>query len=197
MAHPEEKNQNQGLLGTAASPDSTCPPSTSGERVMREGDVFRFHYSAQSWERAKHGFGDLNWCFDGQLFYERGMLHDTYWGFRVHNDSGRRFTPAEAEAQGTLTFVCNLNDVRDVPEHQWIQYDEADRFDLRHQNGCYKRFVVKKGANRSVEVRLQVLRERVAAAQRAVESAQRNAYFIVERCTEQRLRLEAGEDVLI
>lgn len=60
---------------------------------LKDGDVYRFVYSDESWTKAKNGMGhgDLNWCFDGKLVYRDGLLCDTYWGLNWHGDNGRYF----------------------------------------------------------------------------------------------------------
>ena len=112
------------------------------------GDVFRFSFNE---ETAKKRLGGYDWCFDGKLIAEkRGgeiRLADTYWC------SPENFYPVEHwEKLGTLTFMCNLNDVEDPKiSDAHLYYDDADIFDLSYQHRCYQRVLVRKGAKRSQE----------------------------------------------
>lgn len=162
----------------------------------REGDVFRFSYSPESWEQARRGLGhgDLHWCFDGQLIYRDGLLCDTYWGLTWGGDNGRHFTLAEAQARGTLTFMCNLQDVEKIPDYDFGLYVDGDAFNLSHQHGCYKYFVKRKGAKKSVELMLAALDAKVTAAKDAIERAARHLEFAVETRDRLRPRIEAGEE---
>lgn len=185
----------QPLSATAEPPQHATGQSveTLSESSIREFDVYRFVYNEHT--RAK--MFEPHHCFDGQLVYRSGVLADTYWGFDVRGDTGRRFTPAEARAKGTLTFVCNLNDIEPIQEYVYEQYDEADRFNLCHQHGCYKKFAIRRGATKSRVRQLAILDQRVKDAKREAASAMERAFHCIERCQEQRRKLEAGEDVYI
>lgn len=163
------------------------------EREIRDGDVFRFAYSEASWERARRGIGhgDLRWCFDGQLVMLAGRLRDTYWTFGAGD--GRSFTPEEARAAGTLTFVVNLNDVREVRQEDLRYYAEEDCYDLRYQHGCYKKFAIRTGAQRSPERMLRWIDERVAELRGEQERVIRSTTFDLMRLAEQRVKIAAGD----
>ncbi len=159
--------------------------------AFSNGDVFHFRYSEL--ERSKRFMPEH--CFDGQLVYDgkSGELFDTYWGFMSLSDSGHHFTPEEAAAKGTLTFICNLDEVQPIQECLYEQYDEADRFDLSYQHACYKKYFIRKGAKKSRAMQLRLLDERQQQAVCDKEHAQR----VIERCIEDRARLEAGVDVYL
>jgi hypothetical protein len=158
---------------------------------MKENDVYRFQYNA---EEAQKIF-EPHHCFDGKLVVKGGMLIDTYWGLDPRGDMGRRFTEEEAKRKGTLTFVCNLDDVVKIPEYLYEQYEEEDAFNLSHQHGCYKHFVIKRGAKKSVKKQLAILEERVKQVKHEAERAMHVAFATIERSYEQAARLVAGEDV--
>jgi len=167
---------------------------TATSLVLHEGDVFRFSYSAETREAAKRGIGhgDLDWCFDGQLVVWDGTLRDTYWSFGRSTD-GRRLTLKEAQSQGTLTFVVNLDDVREVPESETRYYADADCFNLSHQHGCYKKYAVRKTAKKNAERMLAEIDERMRHVRREADSVARQALHDVELLTEARTRLAAGD----
>lgn len=161
----------------------------------KDGDVFRFSYSAESWEQAKRGIcGDLNWCFDGQLVYCDGLLCDTYWGLNWRGDNGRYFKLADALAKGILTYVCNLNDVEPIRDYEYELYAEGDAFNLSYQHGCYKHFVKRKGAKKDKSLMLAKLHAKVTDARKAIESASRDLEYAVERREQLTPRIEAGEE---
>lgn len=161
---------------------------------MKENDVFKFSYNEEA--RAKIYMPDH--CFDGQLVYRDGKLHDTYCGLESHaGDVGRHFTPAEAEARGTLTFLCNLDDVERIPHRDLEQYEPADRWDLSHQHGCHKHAVVRRGAKKSPTLQREILKKRIEAAKREAEAAMRSAFYTIEHVQETLRKLDAGEEVYL
>lgn len=165
---------------------------------MKDNDVYNFSYNDVERQKAARGWGGaLDHCFDGQLIVKNGTLFDTYWGFDPRGDCGRRFTEAEALGKGTLTFVCNLDDVEKISEHLYPQYEHGDAFNLSHQHGCYKYFVVKKSVKKSVKKQLAILDERIRKAKSEADFAMRAAFGCIERCHELAVQLAAGEDVSV
>ncbi len=162
----------------------------------KDGDVYKFRYSAESWERAKTRMGgsDLNWCFDGQLVYRDGLLCDTYWGLGWRGDNGRSFTVAKAQADGTVEYVCNLSEVEKIRPDEYELYADGDAFNLSHQHGCYKHFVKRIGAKRDKERQLLALDAKVKAARDRIESATRDLEWAARRRAELAPRIEAGEE---
>jgi hypothetical protein len=141
---------------------------------IRPGDVFAFKYHM----RPGDTYTDRYWCFDGQLVADMHngeiILVDTYWG---DSGSNRRFTQEEAKAQGTLTLVCNMDEVEPIKDGVYY-YDEKDVFDLSHQHGCYKRLMKRKGAPRSRDAMLAHLRGKMQEAKRKVELAVHDVEFL-------------------
>ena len=162
----------------------------------KDGDVYRFSYSQESWERAKTrmGGGDLNWCFDGQLICRDGLLCDTYWGLSWGGDGGRYFTVAEALAAGTLEFVCNINDTEKIREDELQLYAEGDAFNLSHQHGCYRYFVKRTGVRKDKDRLRTAVHQKVHAAREAVAAAVRNLEYTIERREHLLPLIEAGEE---
>lgn len=154
---------------------------------LREGDVFRFSYH----EEVRAGMFMPYHCFDGQLVVRNGRLCDTYWGF----DSGepRTFTLAEALAQGLLRFVVNLGDVTEIREGDQFLYDEADVFDLTHHAGYRRRFMLRKGAERSQARMLREVDDRIRKARAEAESAVSHVMHQMEHLGKAKARIEAGD----
>lgn len=177
----------------------SAPEPTSQEPAieLRDGDVYRFSYNQATWERAKAGkmgHGDLHWCFDGQLIVRHGLLCDTYWGLTWGGDTGRTFSLEKAQEQGTLTFVCNVNDVEKIRPDEYELYADGDAFNLTHQHGCYKHYVKRRGARKDKERMVAVVNRKVREARSQVESALRDLEWAVRRCEQLTPRIEAGEE---
>lgn len=156
--------------------------------IFREGDVYRFSYSQEARDRAH---GDLHWCFDGQVVVRNGLLVDTYWAgteATARTSDARVVKPSE----GTLTFVCNLSDVQDIRESECRYYADEDVINLSWQHGCYRRYVIRKGTQRSAAKMLAWLDEQIANHKRCIASDIRE----VERLVEQRVKVEAGDTTI-
>jgi len=122
---------------------------------IKEGDVFKFRFNQEYLD--KFPLSDPYHCFDGQLVVVTKsdgnlILEDTYW-----NGNRKKFKLDQLELNGTLTFVCNLNDVDECSESDVRYYNDNDIIDLSYQHGCYKRFVKRRGSKRSKEVMLNFI----------------------------------------
>lgn len=161
--------------------------------AIREGDVFRFRYSA---ERApKHM---PYHCFDGQLIAFKQpdgslLLRDTYWlyahpDFKERSDT-RSFTEDDARERGELEFVCNLGDVERVEKDRTLYYDDGDVFDLSHQHRCYPYFAIRKGAERCPEKMRREIASKIQDAERRINSAK----WEIERMHGYAAKVDAGQ----
>lgn len=151
---------------------------------LREGDVYHWRYTDARLKRFTLG-GDPYWCTDQQAVVRDGKLLDTYWSFGRCGDS-RVIDPADVD----LTFVCNINDVREVRhESETKPYGESDVFNLSYQHGCYKKFAVRKGAERSADRMLREIAAKVEALNSDITFAKRN----LEHLAEMRAQVEAGD----
>jgi len=143
---------------------------------MRADDIYRFRYNGAESERL--GFS-ANHCFEGLLRarpFENGeyLLIDTYWGIE---GQGRSFTPKEAEAKGTLTFYCNLEDVEPIKEYEQAYFADDDLFTVSEQHACVPRCVhwfKRRGAMRNADKMLQVISGRIAENERNARFATDN-----------------------
>lgn len=161
------------------------------EVKVREGDVFRFSYSDAY--RQKANGHDLHWCFDGQLIVQaNGRLVDTYWG--SPGVDGRQWaTFADAERDGTLTFVCNLHDVDVVEEYITRAYAAEDVFNLTSHHGYRRKFAIRRGAIPVQALMLQRIDARIQEIQENAKCVARAAEFDVEWWTKERAKVEAGD----
>lgn len=111
---------------------------------IKVNDIFRFR-----WNYDKERFMPYH-CFDGQLVaiehYNDIVLGDTYWGFGKIDQYSHRFKLDEVLTKGELTFICNLDDVEDIIQHNIFYYEEKDIFNLSYQHQCYKKFAKLKNA---------------------------------------------------
>ena len=158
------------------------------QRVVQEGDVYRFSYNAESQPFDPHH------CFDGQLIARwnggRMSLEDTYWGF-AGGSSNRWFYVENAKEKGALTFVCNLSEVVDIEHYNLHYWAREDVFNLSHQHGCYKKFVRRKDALRSKEAMLSHLYGQLQEARQEVNSALSK----VERAAKKIQEVETSDDL--
>lgn len=157
----------------------------------KDGDVFRFAYNQAEYDKTR---GDLNWCFDGQIVYRDGLLCDTYWGLDWRGVDGRHFTLAEAQAQGSLEYVCNLAEVEKIRPEEYSLYADGDAFNLSHQHGCYKHYVKRIGAKKDPDLMRAAAHRLVSDARDEVDRAVRHLEYAVLRREQLLPRIEAGEE---
>jgi len=137
---------------------------------MKERDYYSFRYNTEYTQNAFEPYH----CFDGRLIAKKDssgriILVDTYW----ISSSNRTFTWKEAKTQGSLEFICNLNNVDDTHEGNLIYYSDRDIFDLSYQHGCYKKYAIRKGADRSKTKILSVLKNKITDAEWKIASSKR------------------------
>ena len=167
--------------------DGDCSPYYKPPVILTEGDVYRFRYSQTERDKTAQGWaGSLDHCFDGTVVVRDGKLVDTYWD---NSNQGRVVTPE----QGTLTYVCNLGEVRQVKEYETLQFDEADVFDLRYNHGCIKRWMVRRDAKPSAKRMLEEVRKKRSAVEKELDSAINHAASTLFQLGELQARLEAGD----
>jgi hypothetical protein len=78
-------------------------------------------------------------------------------------------------------FICNLSEVAEIQHYEAPFYDATDCFDLTHHAGYHKRFVIRRGAERSQKaMRAWAERELKAAIDHA-DAANRNIDWKRER----------------
>ncbi len=136
---------------------------------MKERDYYLFDYNAEY----KQNAFDPYHCFDGRLIAEKDLngriiLVDTYW-----QSNNRTFTWEKAKSQGSLKFVCNLNSVDDIHKGNLIYYSDKDIFNLSHQHGCYEKYAIRRGAQKSKSKMLTVLRQKISDALSNIASSER------------------------
>lgn len=116
-------------------------------KLIKPGDVFRFMYHHEIAKRKT----DIWWAFDGKLVVckdKEGIhLQDTFWGFC--SGEGKRFNLDNVLELGTLTFICNLNDVKLIDPHDSKYYDDNDLYDLSYHHGYQTKICVRKDASKS------------------------------------------------
>ena len=146
---------------------------------IKEGDVFDFCYNQETREK----LFDPYWCFDGQLITKKdrdGKLYlaDTYW-----SSDNKTFELKEINKQGTLKFICNLNEIKEIEEWERDYYADDDIFDLSYQHHCYKAFYIKKNAEKSQAKMLEVLKGKMKEEKFKLESAGREIELLSEKIT--------------
>lgn len=137
--------------------------------ILKLNDYYNFRYNEAETKRIFEPYH----CFDGKLIVKENykkefILVDTYWS----SSDNRTFTLERALNEGTLEFVCNLDDVEEIKQYDLIYYADEDLFNLSYQHGCYKRYAKRKGAVRSREKMLRIIKERISEAEYKLRSAQ-------------------------
>ena len=95
---------------------------------------------------------------------------DTYWGMSPNYGAlERNFYQAE-KVKDKLEFVIDIAACRDSNDHEFLQYDEADRAYIPAGGGS-ARWLVRKDARPSIDLQLKQLYSEVARAESAIESA--------------------------
>lgn len=148
------------------------------EDLMKENNVFNFRYNAQQLAVRT----DPNNCFDGILLSNGIMLIDTYW-----SSGGRQFTLKEAQAQGTLKFLCNLEEMQEIKEYEAEYFDDV--VILFIHAGYRKKWLIKKGQERSKTKMLESIEEKINTKTREFERAK----DAIERLIETKLKIESGD----
>lgn len=125
---------------------------------IKENDVFNFRYNT---EEAKKRIAPYH-CFDGILIATKYgetdlRLVDTYW-YSVENIT---FTLEEAIEKGSLTFLCNLDEMLDIKEWETLYYDDEDIVELNIHAGYRNRFLIKKGVQRSQAKMLKSIKQKI------------------------------------
>jgi hypothetical protein len=153
---------------------------------LKLNDVYKFRYNEDYIKNNSYPYH----CFDGQLIVKQKSdgslyLEDTYWSC----GDNKWFTLEKALKQGTLEFICNLEDVEKCDRDDYKYYNEDDIFDLSYQSGCYARYRKKKGAVRSAEVMRRTIKRGIEKAQSDIQWAERQ----IERGNEYLEKLKNGE----
>jgi len=172
----------------------TCGNTGLATVQFKVNDVFSFRYNE---EETKKRFEPYH-CFDGQFIVkqrENGELYlmDTYWASKYDNFkhwSGYKWkTIEDAQKQGTLTFICNLDEVEEIREHDLQYYADEDLFNLSCQHGCCKFYVKRKGAKRSIDKMLQSIRRKIEDEHSKIRSAENSLKWLNETLK----KIEAGD----
>lgn len=164
----------------------TCGNTGLATIQFKENDVFEFRYKP---EEEKKRFNPYH-CFDGMLVVKKNdkeeiYLVDTFWRGRKN----RAFTPEEAIEQGELTFLCNLEEMVDIGEHETIYYDDADIVKMCIHGGYCNRFLIKKGTQRSQSKMLQSIRRKIEDEHSKIRSAENSLEWLNETLK----KIEAGD----
>lgn len=158
---------------------------------LKTNDVYSFRFNKEYREKNQY----TNHCFDGQFIVkqrENGELYflDTYWaskhdGFK-HRGDHRSMSVSDALKNGHLEYICNLDEVEEIREHDLVYYSDDDLFNLSYQHGCYKFFVKKKGAVRDVIKMERIILEKISYCEDSINSMKRDIVSYKE--TLQRLK---------
>lgn len=133
---------------------------TATELQVKLNDVYNFRFNEKELGKRFMPYH----CFDGTLIVRKRdngdfYFQDTYWGC---NDS-KTFTIKQASEQGSLTFICNLDEVEKCREDDKLYYDDADFITLHIHANYSNAYYLKKGAIRSKEKMIESVNENLIA----------------------------------
>lgn len=136
---------------------------------LRVNDIYKFRYN----EEQERLMVSPYHCFDGILTvkeYDKRelVLVDGYW-----SSENKWFTLKDALEKGKLTLICNLNETEKITEHESKYYDEKDIFILPFHSGYNTVWLKRKSAEKSREVMLNHLKNKVEDRKQKLESAKR------------------------
>lgn len=148
------------------------------EDLMKENNVFKFKYNAQQLVVRT----DLHHCFDGILVSNGTMLIDTYWAAGL-----RRFTLKEAQAQGTIELLCNLEEMQEIKEHEAQYFDDV--IVLFIHAGYRKKWLIKKGQERSKTKMLESIEDKINTKNRELNRVK----DALQTLSETKIKIESGD----
>lgn len=152
---------------------------------IKLGDVYSFSYNDEWYNKINMPYH----CFDGIMFVRQKedgsfCLEDTYW-----SSDNRIYTLEQALKYGTLSLICNINEVEKCNEDDYKYYNANDIFNLSYQHGCYPRFYKRKGALRSPEVMEEIIKRQIEELKQSIGSAKYN----IQRKQELLEKLKSGD----
>ena len=135
-----------------------------------KSDVYKFRYSDEYLKNYK-GIGDLYHCFDGILIEKENSEGIVYWEDTYWSGSENRWFGSMEDilSKGTIEFICNLDDVDDINEHEVKYYNEIDVVYLGMHKGYRSKYLIKKGVQKSKDVVLFGLKNKIKEIESNVE----------------------------
>lgn len=154
--------------------------------VLKENDVYKFRFNEHELKNRQYP----NHCFDGTLIVKkhsdnRLILEDTYWG----SGESKSFTLSKALELGSLTFLCNLDEMLDIKEWETLYYDDEDIVELNIHAGYRNRFLIKKGVQRSQAKMLQSIKQKIEDEHSKIRHAENS----LKLHNEILLKIESGD----
>lgn len=152
---------------------------------IKENDVFNFTYNENYMKNNPYYY----WCFDGQLIVKKDSNGKLYLKDTYSDSECKIFTLEKALKEGSLTFICNLNDVEPIDQYYVNYYSDEDVFNLSYQSGCHKAYYLRKGANRSIAKMKSVIENNISEAQDQIETEKQ----YIEHCKEKLEKVKNGD----
>ena len=137
----------------------------------RNKDIVRYN----GYGHCKDGVAIVKWDNRNKKHY----YIDTYW---YSGSDSEVWIKAE-----DVELLFNLNDVREVKEWEWKDYDKSDRYVLNSEHGYRKSYYVKLKVSPSILQKLENAYEKQNEARQAIDSAVSSYRW----ATEEVARLEA------
>lgn len=151
---------------------------------MKDGDVFRWSY-----KDPKPDWSNVSYWAKSRIGIVKGdFIFDTYWGSSGGNAV---WDFKEANSLLNLDFLANMADLEKVDEHRLIYYADADVVNLNHANSSKGNAYIRKGAKRSPEKMLEVVRHNIERANSRIKSLEHD----IAQLSEAERAILASEDL--
>jgi hypothetical protein len=120
----------------------------------------------------------------------RVILVDTFWG----SMSDAHVLTATEAATASLQFnVGDYDELQRRDGYQWKNYAPADRARITSQHGLQERLFIRKGATEDHATKVENAREKLAEAQRDLDSANRAVQWAMNDLARLRTEHRSGE----
>lgn len=154
--------------------------------ILKENDVYKFRFNEHELKNRQYP----NHCFDGTLIVKkysdnRFFLEDTYWSC----GESKSFTLSKAIELGSLTFLCNLDEMQDIERYEVDYYNDSDIVELTIHAGDRNRILIKKGTQRSQSKMLESIKRRISDKQDTIKYAESS----LKQLNETLLKIESGD----
>lgn len=146
---------------------------------INELDYFIFRYNEKEIEKRFEPYH----CFDGKMTVRKvgdeWYLVDGYWS----GDNVRK-TIKQALDEGSLKFICNLNDVEKIDKYKLDYYIDEDIVNLTSQKGYNGHYSIFKDAERNKEKMIKILKHKISNAEHNIQSSNREIVVAEEKIEE-------------
>lgn len=144
----------------------------------KDGDIYRWSWNEHEYEQRKN-LANLYWCESRIGVVNGEYLVDTFWS---GGSQSRHFHKDTVISKLNVEFIGNKGDFSPCRKEDRAMYDDKDFLDLSHANNSGE-YYLKKGAVKSKEKMIKVVKRNALYLKRKIESAQRDLEIHLEKLT--------------